>query len=133
MTRPSGVRDDEGVHAAQGRERLQVTVDGGREGGLGVGVRGVAAEVQALDLAQFAVVVDLAVHDGPEAVGRAERLVSVREVDDGEAHVAQPGGAGEVFADAVGAAVADAGQHLAPDLFARAGWVMDRHDAAHTP
>ncbi|GAA1534586.1 hypothetical protein GCM10009762_06050 [Dermacoccus barathri] len=49
---PVGVRDDEGVHAAQGRERLQVTV----EGGLGVGVRGVAAEVQALDLAQFAVV-----------------------------------------------------------------------------
>ena len=47
--------------------------------------------------------------------------------------MAQPGGAGEVFADAVGAAVADAGQHLAPDLFVRTGWVMDRHDAAHTP
>ena len=87
----AGVPDDEGELAAQAVEALGAEVLVQVEGDLTVGLRAEAVAARLELRAQPLEVIELAVvHDHQRAVLVGDRLVARREVDDGEAGMAEP-------------------------------------------
>ncbi len=129
----SAIPEGEGEHAVEALEAVRAPLLVGAKDGLRI-ARGAedVAEVPQL-LPELDVVVDLAIEDEAEVREVVdERLIgSGGEVDDGEAGVAEADTGGEIGAIAVGAAVAQRGDH-GLNLARGNGLAAGAHDARDT-